>query len=96
MCPATTQPVAFEDCQAGFLEPGVCQWSVAGSTICIAGVMDAAAVASLKEVSGSQGLMLESTSLRLLEPGGPHHNCPDKVSWACRKARRAGHLMLPA
>lgn len=27
-----------------------------------------------------QGLMLETTSERLLQPGMAHHNCPDKVS----------------
>ena len=54
--------------------------NIIASTACsFAGVMDEAAVRSLKEVSGSQGLMLESSSLRLLQPGGPHHNCPDKV-----------------
>jgi hypothetical protein len=39
----------------------------------------AAAAHRLKEVSASQGLMLESSSQRLLAPGGPHHNCPDKL-----------------
>lgn len=33
---------------------------------------------ALKAVSASQGLMLESTSEALLEPGGAHHACPDK------------------
>jgi hypothetical protein len=28
---------------------------------------------------GSQGLMLEATSERLMQPGGAHFNCPDKV-----------------
>lgn len=32
----------------------------------------------MKEVSASQGLMLESISSRLMEPGQAHHNCPDK------------------
>jgi FO synthase len=32
----------------------------------------------LKEVSVSQGLMLETLSPRLTAPGGPHHGCPDK------------------
>ncbi len=32
----------------------------------------------LKEVSASQGLMLESTSERLMAPGGAHHACLDK------------------
>ena len=36
-------------------------------------------VRRLRRVSVSQGLMLESASPRLLQPGGPHHSCPDKV-----------------
>ena len=35
--------------------------------------------AALRTVSASQGLMLESTSARLLERGQAHHDCPDKV-----------------
>jgi FO synthase len=34
---------------------------------------------SLKSVSASQGLMLESLSPALLLPGAPHHACPDKA-----------------
>ncbi|MBX6378447.1 MAG: 7,8-didemethyl-8-hydroxy-5-deazariboflavin synthase CofG [Clostridia bacterium] len=33
----------------------------------------------LKPVSASMGMMLESTSQRLLRPGGAHHGCPDKA-----------------
>lgn len=43
-----------------------------------AGVMGREDVALLRKVSVSQGLMLESVSERLFEPGGPHFNCPDK------------------
>ncbi|KAL2628860.1 hypothetical protein R1flu_013546 [Riccia fluitans] len=43
-----------------------------------AGVMGRDDVAKLRQVSVSQGLMLESSSERLMEPGGPHYNCPDK------------------
>ncbi|KAL3686947.1 hypothetical protein R1sor_013256 [Riccia sorocarpa] len=43
-----------------------------------AGVMGRGDVAKLRQFSVSQGLMLESTSERLMEPGGPHYNCPDK------------------
>ena len=42
------------------------------------GVMNAAELAALREVSVSQGIMLESASKRLCEPGGPHHGSPDK------------------
>jgi 2-iminoacetate synthase ThiH len=43
-----------------------------------AGVMGRRHVAALKQVSASQGLMLESVSERLMEPGAPHFDCPDK------------------
>ena len=43
-----------------------------------AGVMSADDLAALRRVSVSQGLMLESSSRRLLEPGQAHHGSPDK------------------
>jgi FO synthase len=43
-----------------------------------AGVMDRDELLQLRKVSVSQGLMLESVSARLLEPGLPHHGSPDK------------------
>lgn len=43
-----------------------------------AGVMTEAELSQLREVSASIGLMLETTSRLLLEPGMPHHGCPDK------------------
>ena len=60
------------------------------------GVMDAAALAMLREVSVSAGLMLESTAERLCEKGGPHYGSPDKVP-AVRLAtlREAGRLRIP-
>ena len=42
------------------------------------GVMDDAAIAALRPSNVSMGLMLENISPRLMEPGMPHHNCPDK------------------
>lgn len=42
------------------------------------GVMSREDVILLRRVSVSQGLMLESISEKLLEPGGPHYRCPDK------------------
>ena len=42
------------------------------------GVMTKAEIATLRRVSVSQGIMLESTSPRLCERGGPHHGSPDK------------------
>ena len=60
------------------------------------GVMDASAIASLRPVSASMGLMLENASERLCEPGGPHWGCPDKHP-AVRLAtlRAAGELAVP-
>ncbi|HLZ96665.1 MAG TPA: bifunctional FO biosynthesis protein CofGH [Steroidobacteraceae bacterium] len=42
------------------------------------GVMSAEEVASLRSVSVSQGIMLESSSERLCARGGPHFGSPDK------------------
>ena len=43
------------------------------------GVMEAAEIVSLRAVSVSQGLMLESASARLTRRGGPHFGSPDKA-----------------
>ncbi|MCA3381859.1 MAG: 5-amino-6-(D-ribitylamino)uracil--L-tyrosine 4-hydroxyphenyl transferase CofH [Roseomonas sp.] len=42
------------------------------------GVMTPAELGALREVTASQGIMLESTSERLCAPGGVHHGSPDK------------------
>ena len=42
------------------------------------GIMTEAELLELRTVSASMGLMLESTSRALLDPGMPHHDCPDK------------------
>ncbi|ABQ67084.1 FO synthase subunit 1 / FO synthase subunit 2 [Rhizorhabdus wittichii RW1] len=42
------------------------------------GLMDADDYAALRPVSASMGIMLESASDRLCEPGGPHFGSPDK------------------
>lgn len=44
-----------------------------------AGALDAGRLAGLRRVSPSQGMMIESLSERLHEPGGPHYQCPDKL-----------------
>jgi FO synthase len=44
-----------------------------------AGIMTGAEIARLREVSISQGIMLETLSDRLSERGGPHFGSPDKV-----------------
>ncbi|WP_156439651.1 5-amino-6-(D-ribitylamino)uracil--L-tyrosine 4-hydroxyphenyl transferase CofH [Bradyrhizobium valentinum] len=60
------------------------------------GLMEADDIANLRKVSISQGIMLESASARLCEPGGPHFGSPDKDP-----ARRlqtidlAGQLSVP-
>ena len=43
-----------------------------------AGLLDEQELARLRPVSASMGLMLESMSERLCEPGMPHHGSPDK------------------
>jgi FO synthase len=61
-----------------------------------AGLLDEVAMARLRRVNVSLGLMLESASARLAEPGMPHHCAPDK-----RPDRRlgmietAGRLRIP-
>jgi len=43
------------------------------------GVLSVADALALREVSASQGLMLETTAARLAERGGPHWASPDKL-----------------
>ena len=61
-----------------------------------AGVLTREELARLREVSGSQGLMLETTAERLGQRGGPHYRSPDKVP-AVRLAMidMAGELSIP-
>jgi FO synthase len=42
------------------------------------GVMTEPEIISLRPFNPSMGLMLENISPRLMEPGMPHHDCPDK------------------
>ncbi len=61
-----------------------------------AGLLDAAAMSRLRRVNVSLGLMLESTSTRLCERGGPHHGAPDKApAKRLRMHREAGALRIP-
>ena len=61
-----------------------------------AGVMDAGAFAALRPVSASMGLMLESTSPRLCERGGPHFGSPDKrPDVRLETVRQAGRARVP-
>jgi len=60
------------------------------------GVMDREALARLRRVSVSSGLMLESASARLAAPGGPHHGSPDKdPSVRLATLELAGELEVP-
>ena len=60
------------------------------------GCMTASDLAALRRVSISQGIMLESASERLCEPGGPHHGSPDKVpSVRLETIRVAGEQRVP-
>jgi FO synthase len=60
------------------------------------GLMGERDLAALREVSVSMGLMLETTSERLLAPGGAHHGAPDKVpARRLRTIELAGKLAIP-
>jgi FO synthase len=60
------------------------------------GVMSYAEMARLKHVAPSMGLMLETTSDRLAERGGPHFGSPDKQpSVRLRTIEDAGRLAIP-
>jgi FO synthase len=61
-----------------------------------AGVMTATELASLRSVSASQGLMLESAAERLCRKGGPHFGSPDKQPESRLKViRDAGSAAIP-
>jgi FO synthase len=60
------------------------------------GVMTREEIASLREVSASQGIMLESTSERLCEKGQVHYGSPDKhPAVRLETIRLAGELRVP-
>ena len=60
------------------------------------GLMTERDLASLREVNVSMGIMLESTSERLLAPGAAHDRAPDKVPLRrLRTIARAGVLGIP-
>lgn len=60
------------------------------------GVMGERDLAALREVNVSMGLMLETTSARLLAPGMAHHRAPDKVpARRLRTLALAGKLQIP-
>src|SRR6201991_3239440 len=60
------------------------------------GVMTREEIAALREVTASQGIMLESTSARLCERGGVHYGSPDKhPAVRLETLRLAGELKVP-
>jgi 7,8-didemethyl-8-hydroxy-5-deazariboflavin synthase CofH subunit/7,8-didemethyl-8-hydroxy-5-deazariboflavin synthase CofG subunit len=61
-----------------------------------AGALSRDELARLRPVTASQGMMVESLSERLHQPGGPHHRCPTKLP-ARRLAtlEAAGELGIP-
>jgi FO synthase len=61
-----------------------------------AGVLSQRELEELREVSPSQGIMLESVAERLCSPGGPHEHAPDKrPSTRLAMIRKAGALRIP-
>lgn len=60
------------------------------------GTMSAAEIALLRPLSASMGIMLESSSTRLCERGGPHWKCVDKhPDVRLATLRSAGELAVP-
>jgi len=60
------------------------------------GVMTRAELAALREVTASQGIMLESVSARLCEPGQVHYGSPDKQpAVRLETIALAGELAIP-
>jgi 7,8-didemethyl-8-hydroxy-5-deazariboflavin synthase CofG subunit len=61
-----------------------------------AGVLSREEMEQLQPVNASMGMMLETTSRRLLAPGEAHHRCPDKVPEVRLEAlKTAGELRIP-
>ncbi len=60
------------------------------------GLLSAEWITRLAAVSPSMGLMLETTSTSLLEPGAAHHNAPDKIpARRLRTIEEAGRQNVP-
>ncbi len=60
------------------------------------GYMTAAEMAALRPSNVSMGMMLENISPRLMEPGMPHYQCPDKdPAWRMATIEAAGMLRIP-
>jgi FO synthase len=86
---ATTLSYLAEMCGAVLAETGLLPHVNAG-------VMGGQDIATLRRVSVSQGLMLESFSERLMQKGGPHFGSPDKAPAArLETIRLAGEARVP-
>ncbi|MDE0374728.1 MAG: 7,8-didemethyl-8-hydroxy-5-deazariboflavin synthase CofG [bacterium] len=60
------------------------------------GIMTVTEIEALRPTNVSMGLMLENISPRLMEPGMPHHNCPDKdPAVRMRTIEAAGAARVP-
>ncbi len=60
------------------------------------GILSGDEMARLRDVAPSMGIMLESTSQRLCEPGGPHYGSPDKdPSTRLAMLEEAGRRKVP-
>mgnify|MGYP000365302336 FL=1 len=61
-----------------------------------AGTLNEYEIVKLKNVCASMGMMLETTSKRLTQKGGPHYACPDKVPiQRIRTLISAGYCQVP-
>ena len=61
-----------------------------------AGILTRSELKALKDVNVSLGLMLESSSTRLCEPGGPHEYAPSKrPELRLQTLKQAGELKIP-
>jgi FO synthase len=79
----------YEACRAVVEETGLLPHSNPG-------IMSRGDLQRLRNFNASMGLMLESTSERLLLPGGAHDNAPDKKPAArLRTMAEAGKLRIP-
>jgi len=75
-----------------------CRVAVAGGLLphTNAGLLTQAQMAALRPWNASLGLMLETTSERLLQKGGAHHAAPDKhPALRLRMHQEAGELRIP-
>jgi FO synthase len=89
----------------GFGHEGTVDYLVAAGEVALrhgllphtnAGILTREDMARLKAVNVSLGLMLESASARLCEPGMPHHAAPDKrPEVRLRMIEEAGELAIP-